>query len=90
MNKPQNKHATLFAPIAICLVFGFAILALFPAVLGITTPKAQAMTYADCLKAKGSFVLEIYPPTCVAPDSKKYSMNVPPVQMPPITDRISR
>jgi len=76
-----NKHANFFAPILICLVFGAAIVAMFPLVFQLSSV-SPTVDYEDCEKMTGSSIQYSYPPVCVTKDGKTYTKNLPKIKMP--------
>jgi hypothetical protein len=80
-NTPTHKHANFFAPILICLVFGSAIVLMFPFFFQ-SQSSAKVMSYEDCSKLKNSTVQETYPPVCITKSGKSYVKNLPKIKMP--------
>lgn len=76
-----QKHVNFFAPVLICLVFGVAIVAMFPVVFQ-PTVASRTITYEECVKMTGSRVQQTYPPICVTKEGKSYTKDLPRIKMP--------
>jgi hypothetical protein len=76
-----SAHIKMFAPIYIGVVFGLAILGSFPVFmpsrLPVSNAMARVMTFEDCTRMPGSYLIESYPPTCVTSNGLRFTRKLP-------------
>jgi hypothetical protein len=77
-----HKHANFFAPVLICLVFGSAIVMMFPVIFASSSNVVRAMNFDDCAKLSDSRIQESYPPVCVTKSGKSFTKDLPKIKMP--------